>query len=177
MIKMYAPFLYAYFVFILLIKGFVSQQGATFFVRGFGYALFNLIFKGKEKMKILIWFVAILLNSVITTALNMTIGAIGAIPTVILWAITIYPAYKLCQRWDVHKLVHKAEAKGCKPIEILLKSNSNKEKAALEKCRGNADKLTTLLERMNVKKQYKPFYWEHFMAPKEFVDEGDSTTL
>ena len=120
-------------------------------------------------MKVLIWFLALLLNSVITTALNMGAGiTLGAIPTMLLWMITIYPAYKLCQKWDVHIVVKKAKEKNCKPIDILLAKNSQEEKAALESCRGNEKKLTQQIKNIGIKKQYRSFYVEYFMKASSF---------
>ena len=84
-------------------------------------------------MKVLIWFIALLLNSIITTAINMGAGiTLGAIPTILLWIITIYPAYKLCQKWDIHVLIKESEEKNCKPIDILLTKNSAKEKERVD---------------------------------------------
>ena len=127
-------------------------------------------------MKVLIWFIAILLNSVITTALNMGAGiTLGAIPTLLLWLVTIYPAYKLCQKWDVYKLKNEALKHNCSPIDRLLPHTDPAIIKKLEENRGNQKAIENILK--SVKKQYRPFYFEHFIAPKETTEDEDSTIL
>lgn len=56
-------------------------------------------------MKILIWFLCIFANAVITTIIKENGVILGAIPTVILYLATIGLARVLCKnkKWDKHK--------------------------------------------------------------------------
>ena len=114
-------------------------------------------------MKFLIFFIAILINSILTTVFSMTLGTPGALLTLILWMVTLYPAYKLCEKWDIKKLINEAQEKGCQPIDLLLENDSEDDKKELKSHRGNEKELVKTLKGMLVKKRYWSFYLEHFM--------------
>ena len=114
-------------------------------------------------MKFLIFFIAILINSILTTVFSMTLGTPGGLLTLILWMVTLYPAYKLCEKLDINKLINEAQQQGCKPIDLLLKKDSEEDKNELERHRGNEKELKKTLNGMLVKKCYWNFYLEHFM--------------
>lgn len=54
-------------------------------------------------MKILIWIICLFLNALITTIFKENGIGLGAIPTVILYGMTILLATTLCKLWDKHK--------------------------------------------------------------------------
>lgn len=54
-------------------------------------------------MKILIWFLCILVYAVITVLLNMSGIILGGIPTVILVGGAMWLAKTLCKKWDERK--------------------------------------------------------------------------
>ena len=54
-------------------------------------------------MKVLIWFLCIFANALITTLIKEAGVILGAIPTVILYGATFWLARTLCKKWDEHK--------------------------------------------------------------------------
>ena len=54
-------------------------------------------------MKVLIWVLCLFLNALITTIIKDNGVILGAIPTVILYGVTIWLARTLCKRWDERK--------------------------------------------------------------------------
>lgn len=54
-------------------------------------------------MKVLIWILCIFANALITTILKEGGILLGAIPTMILFAATLWLARTLCEKWDEHK--------------------------------------------------------------------------
>lgn len=54
-------------------------------------------------MKFFIWFLCLLVNSIITTFFKEDGITLGAIPTAILWGATMWLAGTLCKKWDEHK--------------------------------------------------------------------------
>ena len=54
-------------------------------------------------MKVLIWVICIFVNALITTIIKGSGVILGAIPTVILYGVTIWLARTLCKKWDEHK--------------------------------------------------------------------------
>ncbi len=63
-------------------------------------------------MKILIWFLCVLVASMIETSIEMKGVLLGAIPTLLIWSIPIAAARYFCRMWDEHKaLVSAAEKK------------------------------------------------------------------
>ena len=54
-------------------------------------------------MKVLIWFLCIFTNALITTLIKEAGVILGAIPTVILYGATFWLARTLCKKWDEHK--------------------------------------------------------------------------
>lgn len=54
-------------------------------------------------MKILIWFLCILVYAIITVLLNMSGIILGGIPTVILVGGAMWLAKTLCKKWDERK--------------------------------------------------------------------------
>ncbi len=54
-------------------------------------------------MKILIWFLCILANASIITVLKQNGVILGAIPSVILFSLTMGCARTLCIKWEEHK--------------------------------------------------------------------------
>lgn len=54
-------------------------------------------------MKVLIWFLCIFANVLITTLIKEAGVILGAIPTVILYGATFLLARTLCKKWDEHK--------------------------------------------------------------------------
>ena len=54
-------------------------------------------------MKILIWFLCILANSVITAITKANGIILGGIPTFIMYMITFAVARTLCEKWEEHK--------------------------------------------------------------------------
>lgn len=54
-------------------------------------------------MKVLIWFLCIFANALITTLLKESGITLGAIPTMILFGAMLWLARTLCKKWDEHK--------------------------------------------------------------------------
>lgn len=54
-------------------------------------------------MKVLIWFLCIFANALITTLLKESGIILGAIPTMILFGAMLWLARTLCKKWDEHK--------------------------------------------------------------------------
>ena len=54
-------------------------------------------------MKVLIWFLCIFANALITTLIKEAGVSLGGIPTVILCGATFWLARTLCKKWDEHK--------------------------------------------------------------------------
>lgn len=54
-------------------------------------------------MKVLIWFLCIFANALITTLIKEAGVSLGGIPTVILYGATFWLARTLCKKWDEHK--------------------------------------------------------------------------
>lgn len=54
-------------------------------------------------MKFLIWFLCFFANALITTLIKEAGVILDAIPTVILYGVTIWLARTLCKKWDEHK--------------------------------------------------------------------------
>ena len=54
-------------------------------------------------MKVLIWVLCIFVNALVTTIVKESGVILGAIPTVILYGVTIWLARTLCKKWDEHK--------------------------------------------------------------------------
>ena len=54
-------------------------------------------------MKILIWFLCIFANALITTILRESGIILGGIPTAVLFGGTMWLARTLCKKWDEHK--------------------------------------------------------------------------
>ena len=51
-------------------------------------------------MKVLIWVVCFFVNALVTTIVKDSGVILGAIPTVILYGVTIWLARNLCKKWD-----------------------------------------------------------------------------
>ena len=56
-------------------------------------------------MKVLIWVVCFFVNALVTTIVKESGVILGAIPTVILYGVTIWLARTLCRKWDERKAV------------------------------------------------------------------------
>ena len=54
-------------------------------------------------MKVLIWFLCIFANAVITTLIKESGVILGGIPTALLFLATFWLARTLCKKWDEHK--------------------------------------------------------------------------
>ncbi len=54
-------------------------------------------------MKVLIWVLCFFLNALISAIIKGNGVILGAIPTVILYGVTIWLARTLCKKWDEHK--------------------------------------------------------------------------
>ena len=54
-------------------------------------------------MKVLIWVLCLFANALITTIIKGSGVILGAIPTVILYGVTIWLARTLCKKWDERK--------------------------------------------------------------------------
>lgn len=54
-------------------------------------------------MKVLIWILCFFANALITTIIRGRGVILGAIPTVILYGVTIWLARTLCKKWDEYK--------------------------------------------------------------------------
>ena len=70
-------------------------------------------------MKALIWFVVLLVPSVITVALQEKGIGLGAIPTVLLYSLCFFAAKTLCARWEVYDIERKASQSGVTPFEYV----------------------------------------------------------
>lgn len=77
-------------------------------------------------MKVLIWFLCIFANALITTIIKYNGIILGAIPSVLLFAGTMWLARTLCKKWDVYKEKKSAEKKGPAhtPLSDVLQINS-----------------------------------------------------
>lgn len=54
-------------------------------------------------MKVLIWFLCIFANALITTLIKEAGVILGGIPTALMFAATLWLARTLCKKWDEHK--------------------------------------------------------------------------
>ena len=69
-------------------------------------------------MKVLIWFLCIFANALITVLLKYAGITLGGIPTALLLGVMIWLARTLCKKWDEHK----ASKTPIQPPEINVKS-------------------------------------------------------
>lgn len=58
-------------------------------------------------MKILIWFLCILANALLTTILKLCGIFLGFLPTILMYSGTLWLAQTLCTKWDAHKKAKK----------------------------------------------------------------------
>ncbi|MBQ7896901.1 MAG: zinc ribbon domain-containing protein [Clostridia bacterium] len=83
-------------------------------------------------MKVLIWFLCIFVNALITTIAKESGVTLGAIPTVILFAGMMWLAQTLCKKWDEHKEDKPKNKK--KPVQNS-QNTDNKAKNQILFCR------------------------------------------
>ena len=74
-------------------------------------------------MKVLIWCLCFFANAFITTILKQAGIMLGGIPTMLLFAGTIWLARTLCKSWDERKKAKKEEKSNEKTTEILEATN------------------------------------------------------
>lgn len=86
-------------------------------------------------MKVFIWLVCIFIPSAITTFFRLNGIFLGAIPTIIIYSISIFIAKKLCEHWDTRKEIknHCKEITGnASELKLLLDSYVVNEKIEQE---------------------------------------------
>ncbi len=78
-------------------------------------------------MKVLIWLLCIFANALITTLIKESGVILGAIPSVILFSITMWLARTLCNKWDEYK-ENKADSKNIhhQPCQTSISETNNK---------------------------------------------------
>lgn len=77
-------------------------------------------------MKVLIWLLCFFVNGLITTLIRESGVILGAIPTVILFASTMWLARTLCQKWDEHKWVIESKKKSSAQQKNIVVEESAK---------------------------------------------------
>ncbi len=76
-------------------------------------------------MKALIWFLCIFANALITTLLKESGIILGGIPTVLLFAGTMWLARTLCKKWDTHKANKEVQQNSLKQNQQPILENDN----------------------------------------------------
>lgn len=99
-------------------------------------------------MKVLIWFLCIFGNALLTVLLQLYSGAVlGAIPSVLLFSGMIWLAETLCLQWDVSCLKKKARAEGISLYQYVSRDVSLEILQKLEKMEGHYDNTHAYLKK------------------------------
>ena len=89
-------------------------------------------------MKVLIWFLCIFANALITTLIKEAGVILGGIPSALMFAATLWLARTLCKKWDEHK-ENKAAAQNVPVQSVKSASTDTTEKVLF--CRKCGEKL------------------------------------
>ena len=89
-------------------------------------------------MKVLIWFLCIFANALITTLIKEAGVILGGIPSALMFAATLWLARTLCKKWDEHK-ENKASAQNVPVQSVKSVPTDTTEKVLF--CRKCGEKL------------------------------------
>lgn len=145
-----------------------SNGAVRFSVRGFGCALFYL--QRRVLMKILIWLGCALVTSIVVALIAGGTGALGAIPTLILYAPMFYIAKNLCLKVDKrrdekkHKVARELQCTVSKSMKHVVCPNCGERQSAERSvCVSCGGRLPKVKERQF---NYIPADFQHITCSK-----------
>ena len=117
-------------------------------------------------MKVLIWFVVLLVPSVITTMLKKVGIGLGFLPTFLLYTVCFFVAKALCSRWEIYDIQRKASKAGMTPFEYVKSQTPQTIIKHLESEKGCPGELRSQInhyvESKSMKKVYADILFEGY---------------